>query len=629
MWLKASLQSLYFQEMNWRREDISQAFHTTCMWLSEHKIYQQWLKQKHGLLWIKGKPGAGKSTLMKHALEVAEQESEGSSIIASFFFHGRGGSIQKTSFGLFRSLLHQILQQVPSLLSRFTALYHKNCETSGEFGSNWNWRETELQGLLKKYLADVAQHQTIRIFVDALDECGEEAASKLVQYFQLLTSNAIFQEHELSVCFSCRHYPLIALENGQVIGVEDHNNNDIEEYVSQIIADRILNTDAVAVRSAKAIENEIIQRAAGVFQWVVIVLSRALTLHKRGKPPESILQSIRTTPTELSQLYETLLKGIDDEDKARAIQLMRWISLSFRPLSIVELRYAMAIRADSSYASIDECRRSQDFPKSNEEMEKQVIHLSSGLAEVRHHGGTHMVQFIHQTVGDFLLDSGLQILEGISADRALGSGHFWLSRSCVRYLAMKELENLLIGSGEQIYRQFPFLQYSTLFWIRHVKEVERHRLPQHDVVTFSQNANMLQTWIILCKCVVVYWRNGDEVGRLVYDWPSWPDWQTTLLHVAAAYGITSVLRIILSQTDADADCKDNHNRTPLHLAAAFGKCEVMEALLDRWDVDIDAVTSGGQTPLAIARQRKQNDAMNLLIARGAGFERRRVVPNNR
>ena len=99
--------------MHWRRDDINDPAHTTCQWILGHKSYKRWYKNQRGLLWIKGKPGAGKSTVLKYAFKAAKRNGEGL-ILASFFFHGRGSLVQKSPLGLFRSLLHQILQQVPT-----------------------------------------------------------------------------------------------------------------------------------------------------------------------------------------------------------------------------------------------------------------------------------------------------------------------------------------------------------------------------------------------------------------------------------------------------------------------------------------------------------------------------------
>lgn len=131
------LQSLFFAEMHWRRNDVADPAPATCAWLVQHPIYREWLGKGHGLLWINGNPGAGKSTVLKHALETAERFTEHGSILASFFFHGRGAPTQKSTLGLFRSLLHQILQQNGDLLSKFNHQYRMRRQTDGEYAIKW------------------------------------------------------------------------------------------------------------------------------------------------------------------------------------------------------------------------------------------------------------------------------------------------------------------------------------------------------------------------------------------------------------------------------------------------------------------------------------------------------------
>jgi len=52
-----------------RQKNIHVAMNKTCNWLFSTTEYNDWISRKsievhHGILWIKGKPGAGKSTLM-------------------------------------------------------------------------------------------------------------------------------------------------------------------------------------------------------------------------------------------------------------------------------------------------------------------------------------------------------------------------------------------------------------------------------------------------------------------------------------------------------------------------------------------------------------------------------------
>lgn len=131
--------------MSLRGNDIKDEAFETCKWLLLHKNYKLWFHQPNGLLWIKGKLAAGKSTLMKYTPWKSQQESLDKSVTALFFFHARGAPIQKNSLGLFRSLLHQLLDQIPELLSELCSLFMKRCEKEGKPGKKWDWHITELK----------------------------------------------------------------------------------------------------------------------------------------------------------------------------------------------------------------------------------------------------------------------------------------------------------------------------------------------------------------------------------------------------------------------------------------------------------------------------------------------------
>jgi hypothetical protein len=67
------MKSLSFDVMDSRLTTIDIAHRDTCSWLYSRVEYLRWQDPElrashHGFMWIKGKPGAGRSTLMKHAL---------------------------------------------------------------------------------------------------------------------------------------------------------------------------------------------------------------------------------------------------------------------------------------------------------------------------------------------------------------------------------------------------------------------------------------------------------------------------------------------------------------------------------------------------------------------------------
>jgi ABC-type ATPase involved in cell division len=70
-----------------------------------------------GFLWLKGKPGAGKSILMKFLYSEAKKAAKPNpgALVISFFFNARGGHLEKSTLGLYRSLLWQLFEKAKDL----------------------------------------------------------------------------------------------------------------------------------------------------------------------------------------------------------------------------------------------------------------------------------------------------------------------------------------------------------------------------------------------------------------------------------------------------------------------------------------------------------------------------------
>jgi ABC-type molybdenum transport system ATPase subunit/photorepair protein PhrA len=110
------LDYLTFGQIDARQMTIKTAHAKTCRWLLRSEQYLNWLDtikigEHHGFLWIKGKAGTGKSTLMKFALVNARKTMK-DYIVLSFFFNARGEDIEKSTIGTCRSLLLQLLERL-------------------------------------------------------------------------------------------------------------------------------------------------------------------------------------------------------------------------------------------------------------------------------------------------------------------------------------------------------------------------------------------------------------------------------------------------------------------------------------------------------------------------------------
>jgi len=108
--------NLHTPELDHRMNSIEDPFAETFAWIFHMSGFTSWLQSGSGLFWIHGKPGSGKSTLMKFIVQhkttlelLHNWKTNDVEVKASFFFHYRGSALQKSFEGLLRSLVAQIL----------------------------------------------------------------------------------------------------------------------------------------------------------------------------------------------------------------------------------------------------------------------------------------------------------------------------------------------------------------------------------------------------------------------------------------------------------------------------------------------------------------------------------------
>ncbi|RYP79807.1 hypothetical protein DL769_002752 [Monosporascus sp. CRB-8-3] len=617
------LRSLAFPEMNDRFNDIDIAQSGTCEWLLAHQTYRSWATCDRGLLWIKGKPGAGKSTLLQYALKNVMVASNigGRALVLSFFFHGRGAELQKTPLGLFRSLLHQLLSQVPDALSDLVEIFQERRKNMGKPGEKWKWHLRELQDSFESSLPKVLETQPVWLFVDALDECGEEDAVRLALKFRsLLNGLPSTAVERLHICFSCRHYPIPAdLDGALEICLEDENKSDISTYVQARLSEN-------HVRTAPTIMDLITARASGVFMWARLVVERILSLERQRASRKKIESVIRSIPSDLDNLYQEHVQRMDD--KPASLKLIQWICFAIQPLSLDELRWVMVVDTNCPYKSLQQCRDAEDYACDCDEMKRRVIALTCGLAEIVPSSEGHIVQFIHQSVKDFFLEKGLSALdddlkpteiETTKADLVVGIAHYRLSRTCIRYLAMEDialaLEEIAPTTEENyddlsdvfsLRSKFPFLYYATTSWIAHVQQSEARNISQDDLLDYFDwpSEAFLQLWVRVYNII-----HFDSIDYL----PS----ETSMAHIVSRHQLLGPLRVILQRADhvgTDIDLKDIYGQTPLSQAAEYGHEAVVQQLLATGKVEIDTKDEHSRTPLSWAAINGHKAVIQQLLA---------------
>ncbi|KAI0460624.1 hypothetical protein F5B21DRAFT_519336 [Xylaria acuta] len=339
---------LYFPKIHERRKITRDAFSQTADWLFTHPNHIAWedsidIAQHHGLLWIKGKPGSGKSTLVKTAFLRMQSHSKASGIsTAAFFFNARSTQpLEKAPMGLYRSLLYQYFESENEGIVR---LY-----------------EEELRVYLKRVLVTQTSKPAV-LFIDAVDECDDEEARDLVGYFSRLTNEAFQLGANLKVCLSSRHYPQISIDGCPEIAVERHNKQDIFRFIQAGAEDYTLVND---------LQQDIANRYGGVFLWVVLVVS-ILKKSGRGKSSKWLKNKLNEIPRELITLFKTLFSDVDTDELPRAINFIRLMPFSKERLTwdqiLIGLNFSLhALASDAAW------RNSVDYFGTEQSQHEMII----------------------------------------------------------------------------------------------------------------------------------------------------------------------------------------------------------------------------------------------------------------
>ncbi|SPO04650.1 uncharacterized protein DNG_07335 [Cephalotrichum gorgonifer] len=393
---RACILSLSFPEMYSRSGIIRKPANSTCEWLLRHPSYQDWLENGRGILWILGHPGTGKSTLIKHAIRDSIKNAGGhpsadSTTVISFFFYNIGTALQRSPEGLLRSLLHQLLQKFPEQMNDLCNSFDRRRRTTiGE----WRWQTEELMDTLVTSLTKIVQSSSIRLFVDALDECKAEGEGDgetygirdLIQSFRDIEESLHDAPRSFSACFTCRHYPSLAQGgSGSQIVAERGNGEDIKRYLRRELSQGI-DAEDESVRSS--LQESIGSLASGSFQWIKLVTSRAVTMYCDGYSLPAILQEVKSLPRDLSRLYESIFKSLLESRPALSLKLFQWIAFAQRPLTLGELRQAICIIPHRSFRSFQDLKSTPSWIEDDRQMRRLIPVLSGGLAEIKEALGT-------------------------------------------------------------------------------------------------------------------------------------------------------------------------------------------------------------------------------------------------
>jgi len=518
------------------------------------------------------------------------------------------------------------------------------------------WIAQELFDALIKAVPKIIRTHSLRIFVDAVDECGEGVARSLVQDLCKLVDKSLSPkgepDHCVHVCISISPYPSTDPFPSAFIQVDEQNTLGVERWVRR----RLFNYD-------RSCQDLVITRAEGLFLPATIFVEGIKLLGTRDS--SAIQQAFGTIPASgiaslLKSVFQNIVRSPRQAEASQALGLLKWACFSTRPLSLAEVRLALALNTKKPHASAKDYIRGEAYERNrhDESMESWIRTATHGLVEITVMQNRKVVHPIHRLVKDFLISDGLESLSAGAPsnaprelDAVVRQTHLFLGSCCIRYLvlAMKET-----GWDKDANRssELQLVSYAGSAWARHVALADVNGASALSLLELLgwPSESLLAGFINLVYRTDPVLAQAKKACLAVIPEPE-PLHSITWLHLWAMHGLHKLLAAAAPQLDRDAfNRQDRRKRTPLHVASSCGHLPMVKALLKRGanpaiqaddgqtalhlaatqgcaaiqqallDHAADLVSKTNialQTPLHCAVAREHGASVKLLLARGA------------
>jgi hypothetical protein len=340
---KLILKSLAFADMEGRYRAVLPAEEDTFEWIFNDpgKMLEKepglaigfidWLESGSGIFHVVGKPGSGKSTLMKLLCErdetqeyLEEWASAGDKeLIFCKFFFWRITTVaeQKTLKGLIRGLLHGLLSKVPRLCRHLFPKQWAPKKGSARTELHVELGDTEISDAFEILMKgkEILSEFRLCFFIDGLDEFEEdyklqsETQATLAAKLNKWTANS---NGQVKMCVSSR--PLLEFTRtfpaSQQITLQNLTVDDIQTLVANRLEEderfqRIRESSKDNEGRCDALVQKILGEAEGVFLWVVLVLNE-LSQALSDESVEVLERIVANAHKELKEFIKSILGSI-------------------------------------------------------------------------------------------------------------------------------------------------------------------------------------------------------------------------------------------------------------------------------------------------------------------------------
>lgn len=404
------LQTIDYEHRTARHDSIPQAYPRTFEWVFEKGSPQEnhlleWLEKGSEIFWITGKPGAGKSTFIKFVADSPQTRMalrkwavDSKPLISCHYFWSAGTSIQRSHDGLLRSLLHNIFFEAPELFPEVCPRRWKKASTSSRALSS-AWSTAELSRTLFSVVKK-AKSFSFCFFIDGLDEaCMKDNDNELCDTIITLSNcpNA-------KLCISSRPWNKFIeyFGNRPTMSIHELTRDDIRNFAQHELSTHPKWGSLTNERGERdGMVIEIVQRAQGVFLWVVLVVRQLREGLTNCDTSKDLWKRLDRIPDGLTMFFRLMIESVEDFYLQKMAESLLIAAAGQGPL-----HSAIYMLHDRGDANPNYAIEEPLIPWTDEQLANEVrlcpMRLNSrckGLLEV---DAFDRVNFLHRTVRDFL-----------------------------------------------------------------------------------------------------------------------------------------------------------------------------------------------------------------------------------
>lgn len=338
---------------------------------------------------VLGNMGFGKTVAMAFLIDELRRQNKHTLFRPKVCYHYCQDDETGKAVYVLSALILSFLEQFAGLKKPFSEWYKQALASGIDPATSFKKLEEWFLGTVKTL------DRPLVLVIDGLDECDRASRNTLLRSLRNVSENA----PRLKILLSSRPQEEILQ---QLIGMAKITLG-VDPQRDRIIVEKAIERQLCHLREeVKAlIKDTLSYMAQGSAIWVKMTVNLIESQKIRAfRPMQAFLGQV-PLPTQLSELYANLFSRYtenDPENERLAVAALEILAISRRPLSIMELAWAVALgSAQEAVLTVDALNKLVDLLRVMDLIQPFVVHVD--FSDVR----KRQVRLVHQSVRDFII----------------------------------------------------------------------------------------------------------------------------------------------------------------------------------------------------------------------------------